>query len=147
MGVKLILLLGALAAVLYSVHILVKDYQALTASKVLKLLFKRETDGRDKPMPRVRWGQMLRYDPVQCARYLYCALGSQPGDNGLRRGLISMLDLAPAEADREAYETFKSAFILGRAKQALDVCTKEYHLCPFNFNVLLHIVQYLLKNN
>lgn len=36
--------MGLLLGVLYSIHILVQDYQAVTAPKLLRLLFKRDTD-------------------------------------------------------------------------------------------------------
>lgn len=41
--------------------------------------------------PTVRWKKILKYDPIQCARYLYCDVGARLADNELRRGLIYML--------------------------------------------------------
>lgn len=41
---RLIILMGLMLGVLYSLHLLVKDYQALTGPKLLRLLFKRDAN-------------------------------------------------------------------------------------------------------
>lgn len=45
--------MGLMLGVLYSLHLLVKDYQALTGPKLLRLLFKRDANATN-PMVRTK---------------------------------------------------------------------------------------------
>ncbi|KAJ8730924.1 hypothetical protein PYW08_002337 [Mythimna loreyi] len=111
---RLIILLALLVGVLYSLHLLVKDYQALTtASKLLRALFKRDLSSQSYTKPAVRWKRILLYDPIQCARYFYCELGAQPNNDEVLRGFVYMLTLDPTEQDSAAHSVFKEAYDYG----------------------------------
>ncbi|XP_013175176.1 PREDICTED: uncharacterized protein LOC106123413 [Papilio xuthus] len=121
MGYKLIILLGLLLGVLYCIHILVQDYQAVTASKLLRFLFKRDTSP-NYTKPSVRWRKILMYDKIQCTRFLYCALGAaaEAGPDGeLPTGLILMLSLEPRGEDKDSLEVFQNAYEFGRNAHTL----------------------------
>ncbi|XP_037298414.1 uncharacterized protein LOC115443061 [Manduca sexta] len=147
MGIKLIILLGLLLGVLYSIHLLVQDYQALTAAaKFLRFLYKRDVTSQTHVKPSVRWKRILFYDPIQCARYFYCELGARPPNNELVRGFIYMLTLEPKAEDESAHGVFKKAYNQGRNAGSIN-CSKDYHLCPFSASLLLQLTEYLLKNS
>ncbi|XP_075974411.1 uncharacterized protein LOC142975453 isoform X2 [Anticarsia gemmatalis] len=142
---RLIILLALLVGVLYSLHLLVKDYQALTAaSKLIRMLFKRDVGSHNYTKPAVRWRRILLYDPIQCARYLYCELGAQPPNNEVRQGFIYMLTLEPDEENASAHGVFKEAYDHGRLypKQ----CRKKYPMCVFNEKLLFDLIYYLLRH-
>ncbi|XP_050346897.1 uncharacterized protein LOC126771182 [Nymphalis io] len=146
MGIKLLTLLGLLVGVLYCLHILAQDYQAITAPKLLRLLFKRDINSKKIYTPTVRWSRILKYDPLQCARYLYCDLGARSPDSDLRRGLIYMLALEVKEEDKIALTEFESAYSRGKSRRDYpEHCKKKYTMCPFKANLLLDLVNYILK--
>ncbi|XP_075974412.1 uncharacterized protein LOC142975453 isoform X3 [Anticarsia gemmatalis] len=94
--------------------------------------------------PAVRWRRILLYDPIQCARYLYCELGAQPPNNEVRQGFIYMLTLEPDEENASAHGVFKEAYDHGRLypKQ----CRKKYPMCVFNEKLLFDLIYYLLRH-
>ncbi|KAJ8721632.1 hypothetical protein PYW07_002407 [Mythimna separata] len=143
---RLIILLALLVGVLYSLHLLVQDYQALTAaSKLLRFLFKRDlTSSQINTKPAVRWKRILQCDPIQCARYLYCELGAQPASNEVLRGFVYMLTLDPSEQDSAAHTVFKEAYEHGLMYPAK--CKEKYALCPFNSSLLFELIRYLLRH-
>ncbi|CAH0714250.1 unnamed protein product, partial [Brenthis ino] len=145
MGIRLILLLGLLIGVLYCLHILAQDYQAISAPKLLRFLFKRDINSTGSK-PTVRWKKILKYDPIQCARYLYCDLGARLPDNELRRGFIYMLTLGVKEEDKIAQEVFKTAYYEGKLYRS-EYCAKTYWMCPFKASMLLDLVRYLLQKS
>nr|XP_026500904.1 uncharacterized protein LOC113404257 [Vanessa tameamea] len=146
MGIKLLVLLSLLVGVLYGLHILAQDYQAITAPKLLRLLFKRDINSTNNYTPTVRWKRILKYDPLQCARYLYCDLGARSADSDLRRGLIYMLALEVKEEDKIAQKEFESAYSKGRSiRNNPEHCKKKYSICPFDAPLLLDLVNYILK--
>ncbi|XP_059049614.1 uncharacterized protein LOC131844691 [Achroia grisella] len=145
MGYKLLILLGLLLGVLYSLHLLVKDYQALTAGKFLwKLLFKRDVSSQNSyQYHTVRWKKILGYDAIQCARYFYCDLGAK-ADNEIQKGFVQMLNLRPLEEDKSSLQVFQQAYELGRTS-GVESCHKEYPVCPFDGKALYYIIRYLLQ--
>ncbi|XP_014359419.2 uncharacterized protein LOC106711576 [Papilio machaon] len=148
MGYKLIILLGLLLGVLYCIHILVQDYQAVTASKILRFLFKRDTSSHNYTRPSVRWRKILMYDGIQCTRFLYCALGTATearSDGEVRRGLILMLSLEPRGEDKDSLEVFESAYEFGRNAHDERICRKMFPMCPFKSSLLLDLIKYLLS--
>ncbi|XP_047530464.1 uncharacterized protein LOC125066438 [Vanessa atalanta] len=146
MGIKLLVLLSLLVGVLYCLHILAQDYQAITAPKLLRLLFKRDINSTNNYTPTVRWKRILKYDPLQCARYLYCDLGARSPDSDLRRGLIYMLALEVKEEDKIALTEFESAYSKGRSiRDNPEHCKKKYPICPFDAPLLLDLVNYIIK--
>ncbi|CAF4848969.1 unnamed protein product [Pieris macdunnoughi] len=147
MGVKLIILLGLLIGVLYCIHILVKDYQAITAAKVFRLIFKRDLTSPSSYKAHVRWGKILQYDTIQCTRYLFCDLGASEIKTHLREDFIYMLALEAREEDVTALEVFKNAYNYGKSsrKEINDPCRAKYSACPFKVNLLYEFIQYLLR--
>ncbi|CAH0581166.1 unnamed protein product [Chrysodeixis includens] len=143
MGIKLIILLALLVGVLYSLHILVQDYQALSGSKFLRFLFKRDLSAQNVTKPAVRWKRILRCDPIQCARYFYCELGAAP-NNEERRGFVYMLTLEPTEEESTAHAVFKEAYNYGL--KFPEKCKEKYHMCPFNASLLFDLIRYLLRH-
>ncbi|XP_013142429.1 PREDICTED: uncharacterized protein LOC106106398 [Papilio polytes] len=151
MGYKLIILLGLSLGVLYCIHILVQDYQAVTASKLLRFLFKRDISSHNYTRPSVRWRKILMYDRIQCARFLYCTLGAATAaagpDGEIRRGLILMLSLDPRDEDKDSLEVFETAYEFGRKAHDEINCRKMFPMCPFKSSFLLDIIKYLLGRN
>ncbi|XP_028034263.1 uncharacterized protein LOC114246085 [Bombyx mandarina] len=112
---RLIILLVLLVGVLYSLHLLVQDYQALTAApKLLRFLFKRDLRSSQHLRGSVRWRRILQHDPIQCARYLYCDLGARPPNNSVGRGFVYMLTLKPHDEDLQSLEYFQMAYHRGQ---------------------------------
>ncbi|CAH2076137.1 unnamed protein product, partial [Iphiclides podalirius] len=162
MGYKLIILLGLLLGVLYCIHILVQDYQAVTAPRLLRLLFKRDINTHNYSRPSVRWRKILMYDRIQCTRFLYCTLGAQKPDEEIRRGLILMLRvpcpkglklivlklpiMEPNTEDRTSLKIFKEAYKLGQHFNEEATCRVEYPMCPFNSHLLIDLIRYLLRH-
>ncbi|XP_035434245.2 uncharacterized protein LOC118265465 isoform X1 [Spodoptera frugiperda] len=145
MGIKLIILLALLVGVLYSLHLLVQDYQALTAaSKLLRFLFKRDLSSQMYTKPAVRWKRILLCDPIQCARYFYCELGAQPVNNEVLRGFVYMLTLEPTEQDSYAHSVFKEAYDHGMMYP--DRCREKYPMCPFESSLLFQLIRYLVHH-
>ncbi|XP_049868143.1 uncharacterized protein LOC126368291 [Pectinophora gossypiella] len=145
MGIRLIILLALLVGVLYCLHLLVKDYQALTAGRILRFLFKRDVNSQNYSKPNVRWKKILQFDPIQCARLLYCDIGARPAENQVRRGFAFMLTLEPREEDKSAQEEFIRAYNFGH-RLGIEQCKNHYYMCPFNPSLLFQLVQYLLRN-
>ncbi|XP_021201412.3 uncharacterized protein LOC110384450 [Helicoverpa armigera] len=144
MGIKLIILLALLVGVLYSLHLLVQDYQALTAaSKLLRFLFKRDLSSQNTVKPAVRWKRILLCDPIQCARYFYCELGAQR-NNEVLQGFVYMLTLEPTENDSSAHAVFKEAYEHGLMNPTK--CKEKYSMCPFNASLLFELIRYLLRH-
>lgn len=147
MGYKLIILLALLAGVLYGLHILAKDFQAITsASKFFRGLFKRDLNAQNNTIPRVRWKNILLHDPIQCARKFYCELANQPA-SAMHRGFAYMLKLEPFEEDMAAFQAFNEAYNYGRLSPEETSCKKGYPLCPFNAPLLFQIMNYLLRKS
>ncbi|XP_045495159.1 uncharacterized protein LOC123693931 [Colias croceus] len=147
MGVKLIILLGLLIGVLYCIHILVKDYQAITAARVFRFLFKRDLNSV-KHKVNVRWGRILHYDTIQCTRYIFCDLGARPPNNQLREDFIQMLTLEPKEEDVAALDVFKNAYHYGKQAGGIkdsDQCRAKHPMCPFKIEFLYQVIQYLVQ--
>ncbi|XP_052754714.1 uncharacterized protein LOC128201524 isoform X2 [Galleria mellonella] len=142
---RLIILLGLLLGVLYSLHILVKDFQSITSGKLLmKFLFKRDVSSQSSNRYHtVRWKKILLHDTIQCARYLYCDLGANT-DNEIRRGFALMLTLEPLEEDKSSLQVFQQAYELGRTS-GVKSCRNEYPVCPFDGRFLFQVIAYLLK--
>ncbi|XP_072939162.1 uncharacterized protein [Epargyreus clarus] len=147
MGIKLIILLALLIGVLYGIHILVQDYQAITAPKLLRLLFKRDVSSHHQYKPHVRWRKVLQYDPIQCARLLYCDLGVEAPDSEVGRGFIFMLTLEPREEDKSSLDVFKKAYQFGRLYRKEEHCRNKYPMCVFKAKLLIDLIQYLLQNH
>ncbi|CAK1549468.1 unnamed protein product [Leptosia nina] len=147
MGVKLIIVLGLLIGVLYCIHILVKDYQAISAAKVFRLLFKRDLSSPNPYKAHVRWGAILQYDRIQCTRYIFCDLGLRDIKTPLRAGFADMLTLQPRNEDVDALEVFKTAYNYGRSFGTTDEdpCRTEYSMCPFRIAFLHEVIQYLMR--
>ncbi|XP_063384418.1 uncharacterized protein LOC134670535 [Cydia fagiglandana] len=146
MGIKLIVLLGLLLGVLYCIHLLVQDYQALSAPRMLfRFLFKRDVNAQNYTKPHVRWRRILLHDPIQCARYLYCDLGARPSDTEPRKGFVVMLTLDPHAEDKLSHEVFAKAYESGKLNSDAEYCKKKYYMCPFDAGFLFEIIQYLLK--
>ncbi|CAB3223829.1 unnamed protein product [Arctia plantaginis] len=142
---RLIILLALLVGVLYSLHLLVKDYQALSAgSRLLRMLFKRDTSSQIYTKPAVRWKRILRYDPIQCGRYFYCELGAQPANNEVRQGFIYMLKLKPSEENKSAHSIFQEAYETGKIYP--KDCRMKYPMCIFDESFLFDMVKYLLRH-
>ncbi|XP_026315625.1 uncharacterized protein LOC113226988 isoform X2 [Hyposmocoma kahamanoa] len=144
MGIKLIILLALLIGVLYCIHLLVKDYQALQAPKLLRMLFKRDVN-LQKTRPNVRWRKILQHDTIQCTRLLFCDLGVRPPDTEVRRGFVFMLTLNPHEEDSSSQTEFQKAYRFGKLGE--ENCRREYPMCPFKASLLFELVQYLLHTN
>ncbi|CAH2235740.1 uncharacterized protein LOC120627553 [Pararge aegeria] len=145
MGIKLLILLGLLIGVLYGLHILAQDYQAITAPKLLRLLFKRDLSTITNYKATVRWRKILQYDAIQCARLLYCDLGAHLPDNEFRRGFTYMLAVDTKKEDKAALEEFKTAYFHGRAlHDNPELCSEEYPTCPFKAALLFDLLHYLL---
>ncbi|XP_050674369.1 uncharacterized protein LOC126971898 [Leptidea sinapis] len=146
MGVKLIILLGLLIGLLYCVHILVKDYQAITAAKVFRLLFKRDLNSQKNNRANVRWRKILQYDKIQCIQMLFCDLGQSLPDTQLKREFIEMLRLEPRAEDLPALTIFQLAYNEGMASVLKEQgCRQKYTLCPFEISFLYNVINYLLK--
>ncbi|XP_060803940.1 uncharacterized protein LOC106132284 [Amyelois transitella] len=143
---RLIILLGLLFGVLYSLHILVKDFQSLTSGgKFLKFLFKRDVSSQSHNLKyHVRWRKILLYDATQCARYFYCSLGSEPADNELR-GFTFMLTLEPREEDKTSLEIIKAAHEMGNIS-GQEACRHNYPYCPFKKHMLFELMKYLISH-
>ncbi|XP_023947520.2 uncharacterized protein LOC112052606 isoform X2 [Bicyclus anynana] len=142
---RLLVLLGLFIGVLYGLHILAQDYQAITKPKVLRFLFKRDLKYATNYNATVRWRKILQYDTMQCARLLYCDLGAHLPDNELRRGFTYMLALATKEEDNAALEEFKSAYFHGRMlRDNPALCREKYPSCPFKAVLLFDLLHYLL---
>ncbi|XP_053613029.1 uncharacterized protein LOC128676747 isoform X2 [Plodia interpunctella] len=143
---RLLILLGLLFGVLYSLHLLAKDYQALTAaSKILKFLFKRDVSSQNYTLkPNVRWRKILLYDATQCARFFYCSLGADTMDAELR-GFTFMLTLEPREEDKSALEIMKRAHEIGSASGE-PACKYHYPICPVSKHMLFELVKYLVRH-
>ncbi|KAG7306160.1 hypothetical protein JYU34_008755 [Plutella xylostella] len=149
MGIKLIILLALLVGVLYCIHLLVKDYQAVTAPRLLRLLFKRDLSSSQKHKPYVRWKKILHHDAIQCARFVYCSLGYEPLHSEVQGGFVYMLTLPPREEDKSSMEAFQGAYDIGEAgKRSQDdtACRRNYPRCPFTSTTLFDIIEYLLKH-
>ncbi|XP_063822994.1 uncharacterized protein LOC135072898 [Ostrinia nubilalis] len=149
MGVRLLILLALLVGVLYCLHLLVKDYQALTAPRLLRMLFKRDTNSMNESIsdwsPHVRWRMILHHDPIQCARYLYCELGATSNKHTeLQHGFVYMLTLNPKEVDRTSRDVFIQAYNYGVKHQNPGHCRNEYPYCPFDYSLLFQLIDYLL---
>ncbi|XP_038215068.1 uncharacterized protein LOC119834691 isoform X2 [Zerene cesonia] len=144
---RLIILLGLLIGVLYCIHILVKDYQAISAARVFRLIFKRDLNSVRHKI-NVRWGRILHYDTIQCTRYIFCDLGMRPPNSQLREDFIQMLTLEPKEEDVAALDIFKNAYhdgkLAGETKKA-DRCRTKYPMCPFKIEFLYEVIQYLVQ--
>ncbi|XP_045768093.1 uncharacterized protein LOC123869290 isoform X1 [Maniola jurtina] len=143
--IRLLMVLGLLIGVLYGLHLLAQDYQSITAPKFLRMLFKRDLNSTTNYKATVRWGKILRYDPIQCARLFYCDLGAHLPDNELRRGFTYMLALDTKEEDKTAMEEFKTAYFHGRALRSNpELCREKYPTCPFKATLLFDLLHYLL---
>ncbi|CAG4972171.1 unnamed protein product [Parnassius apollo] len=148
MGFKLIILLGLLLGVLYCIHILVQDYQAVTAPKLLRILFKRDISSHQHNRSNVRWRKILMYDRIQCIRFLYCELGTRPLDEEIRRGFVLMLSLEPREEDSSSLVIFKQAYEYGQhSHSGINYCRKKYPMCPFQSSLLIDLIKYLLRHH
>ncbi|XP_073948875.1 uncharacterized protein [Choristoneura fumiferana] len=139
--------MGLMLGVLYSLHLLVKDYQALTAPRLLRLLFKRDANATSYTKPHVRWRRILHHDPIKCAQYLYCDLGARPAGDKLRDGFVFMLMLEPHDEDKSSHEVFLQAYKSGTGTLDKDpeYCKKKYYMCPFDTAFLFQVIQYLVK--
>ncbi|RVE52642.1 hypothetical protein evm_002761 [Chilo suppressalis] len=147
MGIRLIILLALLVGVLYCLHLLVKDYQALTAPRLLRFLFKRDVNSFNNTVrPGVRWKMILMHDPIQCARYLFCDLGSRSSHTDVQKGFIYMLTLEPRQQDILSHEVFLKAYNYGTTLKEERYCKTEYPLCPFDSKLLFELIEYLLKH-
>ncbi|XP_037870452.1 uncharacterized protein LOC105841682 [Bombyx mori] len=141
---RLIILLVLLVGVLYSLHLLVQDYQALTAApKLLRFLFKRDLRSSQHLRGSVRWRRILQHDPIQCARYLYCDLGARPPNNSVGRGFVYMLTLKPHDEDLQSLEYFQMAYHRGQLGGIFG-CKEYYPMCPFDAQLLFRLIQYLI---
>ncbi|KAL0831122.1 hypothetical protein ABMA28_001992 [Loxostege sticticalis] len=150
MGVRLLILLALLVGVLYCLHLLVKDYQALTAPRLLRMLFKRDTNSMNESIsawtPHVRWRMILHHDPIQCARYLYCELGATNiKHTDLQRGFVYMLSLEPKELDRTSRDVFLQAYNYGATYKNGGYCRNEFPYCPFDYTLLFQLIEYLIN--
>ncbi|XP_061382077.1 uncharacterized protein LOC116768731 [Danaus plexippus] len=144
MGIKLLLLLGLLIGVLYCLHILAKDYQAIFKPKFFRLT-KRNVNTFGENGPTVRWRKILLHDHIQCARYLYCNLGAHSPDNEMQRSFIYMLNLQTKEEDRSAAEEFKAAYLHGKLHVNPKSCNEKYPMCPFQTNLLFELIRYVIN--
>ncbi|KAI5643440.1 hypothetical protein NE865_04616 [Phthorimaea operculella] len=142
---RLIILLALLVGVLYCLHLLVRDYQSLSAGRLFSFLSKRDIHAQQRSKPTVRWKKILQYDPLHCARSLYCDIGARPVDSEIRRGFTIMLTLEPREEDMSAQEEFIRAYNYGH-QYGTDQCRRQYLLCPFKPALLFEVVQFLLRN-